>query len=242
MKLQWLAPLALGVLASAAHADDPAPQTDKDRTSYAVGVDLGRNLRSVGADIQVDAMTRGLRDGLTGSKAALPDPQIRQLVGAYRADLEQKQQAAMQRAKIEHQQKSEKFLAEYRKKEGVTALPDGMMYRVLRAGSGNKPAQADTVAVNYSGRLIDGTEFDASEPGKPATFQLNAGVIKGWREALQRMEVGAKWEVVLPPALAYGDRGVGRDIPPASTLVFDIELVSIAASAAPKPDVQGSAR
>lgn len=240
MKLQWIAPLALGMLVSGAHADDQALKTDKDKTSYAVGIDLGRNLRNVGSDIQVDAMMRGLSDGLNGVKGALPDSQIHALMEAYRADLGHKQEQVMQREKVANEERGEKFLTAYKEKEGVTALPDGLVYRVLKAGNGNTPTEADTVSVNYSGHLIDGTEFDATKPGKPVTFKLDAGVIKGWRDALERMPVGSKWEVVMPPSLAYGDRGAGRAIPPASTLVFDIELMSVAAPAATDPATQRS--
>lgn len=233
MNVQWIALLALGMLVPVAYGDEAALSTDKDKSSYAVGVDLGRNLRGVGAEIQVEPMMRGLRDGLNGTPAALPEPQIRELMQAYRAELEKKQQVAMERVKLANQEKGEKFVAEYKKKDGVTVLPDGLVYRVLKAGSGSKPAEADTVAVNYSARLVDGKQFDASEPGKPARFKMSAGVIKGMRDALERMPAGSLWEVVMPPALAYGDNGVGRDIPPASTLIFDIELVSVAASLAP---------
>lgn len=240
MKLQWLAPLALGMLVPAVRADQTTLASEKDKSSYAVGFDMGRHLRGVGADMQVEPMMRGLRDGLSGTKAELPNQEIQQRMEAYRADLEQKQAAAMQREKLANQEKGGKFIDEYRKKEGVTELPDGLMYRVLKAGTGTTPVEADTVAVNYSARLVDGRQFDSSEPGKPARFQLNGGVIKGMRDALVRMQAGSTWEVVMPPALAYGDRGVGNDIPPASTLVFDIELVSVAPPSASSLPAQGA--
>jgi len=233
MKLHWIAPIALCLLATAARADDPALKTDRDRKSYAVGADIGRNFRSIGAEVDVEQLVRGLRDGLKGAKPALSDKEMRQLIGAYRSELGQKQQEAMQRARIDNKEKGEKFQAEYRKKESLVVAPNGIMFRVLKAGDGSKPGETDTVAVNYSGRLVDGTEFDASEAGKPAQFKLNVGVIQGWRDALQQMPVGSKWEIVMPPSVAYGDRGAGRDIPPAATLIFDIELVSIVAPGAP---------
>jgi len=239
MKLYWLAPLALGLLAVGARAEDAPPATDKGKTSYAVGVDIGRNLHGVGADVDIDQMVRGLRDGLTGAKPALSDAEIRQLITAYRTELAQKQHDQMQQALSANKEKGDKFQAEYKKKTGVTVLPDGLMYRVLKAGSGKKPGESDSVACNYAGRLVDGTQFDASAPDKPASFKLNAGLIQGWKEIVLQMPVGSKWEVVIPPSLAYGDRGAGRDIPPASTLVFDIELVSIGEAAAPpKPDAK----
>jgi FKBP-type peptidyl-prolyl cis-trans isomerase FklB len=237
MKMQWLAPMALvfvapAVLLPVAHAEDPALSSDKDKSSYAVGVDMGRNLRNVGAEVQVEAMMRGLRDGLSGAKPALPDDQIRELMTAYRSDLQKKQEAAIERMKVVNHEKGDQFVAEYKKRGGVTVLPDGLVYRVLKAGTGTSPALSDTVAVNYSGHLVDGTHFDGSEPGKPTNFKLSDDVVKGWLEALQHMQAGSQWEVVMPPSLAYGERGFARGIPPGATLVFDIELVSFAPSEA----------
>lgn len=230
-----LVPLALALIATGAYAEDATLKTDQDKTSYAVGVDIGRNLHSLGSDVEFDQMVRGLRDGLKGATPALPEKDIRTLINTYRAELGRKQMEAMQKARVENKEKGDKFQAEYRKKEGVTVLPNGLMYRVLKAGSGKKPEETSAVNVNYVGRLVDGTEFDASQPGTPAKFKLNMGVIQGWREALQLMPVGSKWEVVIPPSAAYGDRGAGRDIPPAATLVFDIELVSIDEPTLPTP-------
>jgi FKBP-type peptidyl-prolyl cis-trans isomerase len=227
MKTRTIAALLIGLGALDVSAQDATLKTDKDKTSYAAGVDIGRNLHSIAADVEVDQMVRGLRDGLNGATPALPEQDLRRLIAAYRAELGHRQQQAMQRALVENMDKGAKFQAEYRKREDVTALPDGLMYRVLRAGGGKTPRQTDTVSVNYSGRLIDGTEFDASETGKPASFKLNGGVIQGWREALLQMPVGSKWEIVMPPAVAYGDRGAGHDIPPGATLIFEVELLSI---------------
>jgi FKBP-type peptidyl-prolyl cis-trans isomerase len=251
MKMYWLAPLALGLLAVGARAEDAAPAADskaktspapaadnKAKTSYAVGVDLGRNLHGVGAEVDVEQMVRGLRDGLTGAKPAMSDAEIKQLITTYRTELAQKQHELLQHAMADNKEQGEKFQADYKKKSGVIVLADGLMYRVLKAGNGKKPTDADTVSCNYAGRLVSGAQFDANEPGKPATFKLNAGLIQGWKEAVLQMPVGSKWEVVIPPGLGYGDRGAGRDIPPGSTLVFDIELVSIADAPAPKSDAK----
>ncbi len=114
-----------------------------------------------------------------------------------------------------------------RKKKGVTTLPSGLQYKVIKAGTGKKPKATDTVTVHYQGTLTDGKEFDSSyRRGQPVTFPVN-GVIPGWTEALQLMEEGAKWQIFIPSSLAYGDRGAGRDIGPHATLIFEIELVSI---------------
>ena len=235
MKIKWMMTVLMSLAAGGACAADaspatspgPALATEADKTSYAIGMDIGRNLRSLGSEVEVDQMVHGLRDGLQAAKPAIPEAQIRQLMATYRAELGRKQQEAMQRARVENTEKGERFQAEYKQKPGVTAMPNGLMYRVLKAGSGAKPQETSTVTVNYIGRLVDGTEFDASAPGTSAKFKLNTGVIQGWREALVQMPVGSRWEVVMPPSVAYGDRGAGRDIGPASTLVFEIELVAI---------------
>jgi len=234
--LALIAAGAYGADASLDAAPGAALKTDADKTSYAIGVDIGRNLHSLGSEVEIDPMVRGLRDGLKGASPALPEQEIRQLMSTYRAELGRHQMEAMQRARVENKEKGDKFQAEYKKRDGVTVLPNGLMYRVLKAGSGAKPQESSTVTVNYVGRLVDGTQFDGTAPGTSAKFKLNAGVIQGWREALVQMPVGSKWEVVIPPSAAYGDRGAGRDIPPAATLVFEIELVSIdepAAAASP---------
>ncbi len=126
-----------------------------------------------------------------------------------------------------NKKEGEDFLAENKKKEGVQTLPSGLQYKVIKAGTGKKPQLTDTVTTQYRGTLIDGTEFDSSyRRGKPATFPVN-GVIRGWTEALQLMEEGAKWELFVPPDLAYGERGAGQQIGPNATLIFEIELISI---------------
>jgi FKBP-type peptidyl-prolyl cis-trans isomerase FklB len=126
-----------------------------------------------------------------------------------------------------NQKEGEAFLAENKKKEGVITLPSGLQYKVIKAGSGNKPKATDTVSVHYQGTLVNGTEFDSSyRRGQPVSFPVN-GVIPGWTEALQLMEAGAKWQIVIPSNLAYGDRGAGPQIGPNATLIFEIELISI---------------
>ena len=127
----------------------------------------------------------------------------------------------------ENQEQGEAFLAENEKKEGVLTLPSGLQYQVVDAGTGDTPVATDTVVTHYRGTLIDGKEFDSSHRrGEPASFPVNR-VIAGWTEALQLMQVGAKWELFIPPNLAYGERGAGREIGPNSTLIFEIELIGI---------------
>jgi len=126
-----------------------------------------------------------------------------------------------------NKKEGEGFLAENKKKEGVVTLPSGLQYKVMKEGTGRTPGENDVVVVNYKGTLIDGTEFDSSyRRGKPENLPVN-GVIPGWTEALQLMQVGAKWQLFVPSSLAYGERGAGRDIGPNATLIFEIELISI---------------
>jgi FKBP-type peptidyl-prolyl cis-trans isomerase len=146
---------------------------------------------------------------------------------ALQADLKSKREASTQVAGNANKTAGEAFLAANKTKEGVVTLPSGLQYKILKAGDGPKPTAADTVVCNYRGTLIDGKEFDASEKhGGPATFPVS-GVIKGWTEALQLMPVGSKWQLYIPSDMAYGASGAGGDIGPNSTLIFDVELVSI---------------
>jgi FKBP-type peptidyl-prolyl cis-trans isomerase FklB len=134
---------------------------------------------------------------------------------------------AKKAAAAENKTKGEAFLAENKKKEGVVTLPSGLQYKILKAGEGPKPTAEDSVKCNYRGTLIDGKEFDSSyKRNEPATFPVK-GVIKGWTEALQLMPVGSKWQLFIPPDLAYGERGAGELIQPEATLIFEVELLSI---------------
>ena len=227
-------------------AADPAPalKDQKDKVSYAIGLDIGRNLKRQGVEVTAEALSAGVRDAMTGGKPALSDDEAKEVLNAYRTELMAKQQSMAKEQGEKSKKEGEAFLADNQKKEGVKThtvkLPNGtnavLQYKVLTAGTGPKPSTNDTVATHYRGTLIDGTEFDSSyKRGEPATFPVT-GVIKGWTEALLLMPVGSKWQLFIPSELAYGERGNGRVIPPNSTLLFDIELVSIQDKAqAPTP-------
>jgi FKBP-type peptidyl-prolyl cis-trans isomerase len=239
-------PQASGVQAPASKApaaNSSELKTDKDRTSYAIGMEMGKGVKAQGFDVDADILIRGFRDAVGDKPSLISDEELRDIMTKLQTEVRQKQQAAQQAAADENKAKGEAFLAENAKKEGVVSLPDGLQYKVVSAGSGKKPAETDTVMCNYKGTFIDGTEFDGSEKmGKPAQFQVK-GVIPGFKEALTLMPVGSKWQVYIPSNLAYGERGAGNVIAPNSTLVFDIELVSIqdatpAASAAPATGAQ----
>lgn len=195
---------------------------------------MGQNLakQSVPVDPAIEA--RGLRDGLAGGKTLLNDEEAAAALKAVQDELRAKQQAKMQEAEEANKKVSEvnkkegeSFLADNKGKDGVVTLASGLQYKILKEGTGAKPAASDSVVCNYKGTLINGKEFDSSyKRGQPATFPVS-GVIKGWTEALQLMPVGSKWQLFIPSDLAYGDHGAGADIGPGDTLIFEVELLSI---------------
>jgi FKBP-type peptidyl-prolyl cis-trans isomerase FklB len=223
--------------AKAPAAKTPASTTElksqKDKLSYAIGMEMGKGVKTQGIDVDPNLLMQGLKDGLSDSKSLMSDDELRQVITGLQQDVRQKQMQAQQAAASENKTKGEAFLAENAKKDGIVALPDGLQYRILAAGQGKKPAAADTVLCNYKGTFLDGTEFDGSEKaGKPVPFQVS-GVIPGFKEVLQLMPVGSKWQVFIPSNLAYGERGAGNVIAPNSTLIFEIELVGIQDPAQP---------
>jgi FKBP-type peptidyl-prolyl cis-trans isomerase len=206
-------------------------KTEKDKASYAIGQNVGKglatNLKRDNVDVNNAVLLRGLRDALTGAKPSMTDDEMKAAMTALQADLKSKREASNQVAGSANKTAGEAFLAANKAKDGVVTLPSGLQYKILKQGDGPKPTAADTVVCNYRGTLIDGKEFDASEKhGGPATFPVS-GVIKGWTEALQLMPVGSKWQLYIPSDMAYGAAGAGGDIGPNSTLIFDVELVSI---------------
>ena len=209
-------------------------KTPKDKTSYAMGMNIGTGLRKQGIDIDAAIMARGLRDAFSNGKTLLSEEEVHNILTQLQNDIRKKQQELAQVAGEANKKQGVAFLEANKTKEGVVTLPSGLQYKVLQAGTGPKPAATDTVVCNYRGTLLDNTEFDSSyKRGQPATFPVS-GVIKGWTEALQLMPVGSKWQLFIPADLAYGDRGAGGQIGPGSTLIFEVELVSIQ-SAEKKP-------
>lgn len=204
---------------------DPTP-VDMDKVSYAIGTQLGQNFKQQGVEIRVEHFIRGLKAALTGGKLELTQPEIQQLMTNFSMQLRAKQQEKRKAEATINITKGRAFLEANKKKEGVKVLPSGLQYKVLKKGTGKSPTAEDKVRTHYRGTLIDGTEFDSSiKRGKPAEFAVK-GVIKGWTEALQLMKEGSKWELYIPAALAYGERG-NRNIPGNSTLIFEVELIEI---------------
>jgi UDP-GlcNAc:undecaprenyl-phosphate/decaprenyl-phosphate GlcNAc-1-phosphate transferase len=228
MRLTWITALGVVLLAALASAQEPsALKNEKEKLSYALGMDLGNQLKKMSVDIDPALFGKGLGDALSGGKALLTEEEARATVVALQTELRQKQIEATRAAAPNNKKAGEAFLAENKKKEGVITLPSGLQYKILRAGQGKRPTDVDTVECQYRGSLIDGTEFDSSyRRTQPATLKLS-GVIPGWREALKIMPVGSKWQLFIPPQLAYGERGAGSEIGPNATLIFEVELLAI---------------
>jgi FKBP-type peptidyl-prolyl cis-trans isomerase len=201
--------------------------TDKDKNSYAIGMNIGKSLHRDAVDIDPAIVARGLQDALAGGTTLLTDDEAKAAMVALQTDVRKHMQEKMQAAAETNKKAGDEFLAANKAKEEVVTLPSGLQYKILTEGAGPKPTATDTVVCNYRGTLIDGTEFDSSyKRNQPAKFPVT-GVIKGWTEALQLMPVGSKWQLVIPPDLAYGPRGQGNEIGPNATLVFEVELISI---------------
>jgi len=202
-------------------------KTDREKQSYAMGMNLGLGLHRQGMTLDPTLVARGMKDAMAGGKTLLTDDEARTAIQQLQTNVKQKMDAKAHEQGSTNRKDGEAFLAENKTKEGVVALPSGLQYKILTPGNGPKPSASDTVSCNYKGTLINGTEFDSSaKHGGPASFPVG-GVIKGWTEALQLMPVGSKWQLFIPADLAYGDRGAGGDIGPGETLVFEVELVSI---------------
>ncbi len=202
-------------------------KTQKDKLSYAIGMDMGGSLKRNAIEVDIDALVKGLKDALAGGKMLMTEQEQRETLIAFQKEFQAKQQEKMKAEAEKNKKEGEAFLAENKKKPGVKTLPSGLQYKVITEGKGASPKETDTVTVNYRGTLIDGTEFDSSYKRKePATFPVK-GVIKGWTEALQLMKEGAKWQLFIPPNLAYGERGAGGTIGPNATLIFEVELLKI---------------
>ena len=228
MKLRLLTILGIVLLASPANSEENLVlKSQKDKISYIIGMDIGRNLQKGSIDFDPDILAKGIKDALSGGKPLLAEQEIRETTAVFQKELMAKQEEVAKKLGEKNKKEGEAFLAENKKKEGVKTLPSGLQYKVIKEGTGKKPKITDTVTTHYRGTLIDGIEFDSSyRRGKPASFPVN-GVIPGWTEALQLMGEGAKWQLFVPPNLAYGERGAGRDIGPNATLIFEIELISI---------------
>jgi FKBP-type peptidyl-prolyl cis-trans isomerase FklB len=241
-----------GVVGSQAYAAEPAKPgenkpvltavqsssltTDKDKLSYAIGMDLGDNFKESSIEVNPVVLGNGVKDALSGGTTLMTSDQRKETLMKFQKEFRAKQEAEMKQVIAKNKQAGDTFLAANKAKPGVTTLPSGLQYKVIETGTGALPADKDTVSVEYEGTLVDGKVFDSSaKQGKSVSFTVG-DVIPGWKEALKLMKVGSKWELVIPPALAYGERGAGEVIGPNSVLVFKVKLVSIDAPKAKPTD------
>lgn len=207
-------------------------KTDREKASYAIGTSIGRHLKDDELNVDTALLYRAIRDALAGKKPPASDQELAEGLMNF-------QKAARAEMAAKNLHAGEAYLVAFKAKPGVVTLPDGLAYKVLQQGTGPMPTASDEVVVNYRGTFVDGKEFDSSyKRNEPLTIPVG-GVIKGWTEALEKMPVGSKWELVIPPSLAYGERE-RQGMPPNSTLVFEVELLKIAPKKAEAPEAPGA--
>jgi FKBP-type peptidyl-prolyl cis-trans isomerase FklB len=218
MAALWLV-LIFGICSA---GEKPILEDQRDKESYSLGYQIGGAYKKQTVDMNPDAFMKGLKDGLSGAEPQLSRQEMRSILEEL-LKRSRAAESAKRKSLALHRKEGKEFLAVNAKKPGVVSLPSGLQYKVIREGTGKTPGPHDTVTVHYRGTRIDGTEFDSSfRNNKPATFRVG-GVIAGWTEALQLMKEGSKWQLFIPPDLAYGKRGPMRD----RTLIFDVELISV---------------
>lgn len=228
MKRLWIAFFCVALVTIQLSAQKKTTlKTQKEKISYIIGTDIGKNLKKQSIDVSPELLFKGIKDAFAGDKFLLTDQEIQEVMGAFQQEMMAKQSEKMSKLSAANKKDGEAFLEANKKKDSVITLPSGLEYKVVVEGTGKTPTANDTVTTHYRGMLIDGTEFDNSyKRGEPATFPVK-GVIAGWTEALQLMKTGSKWKLYIPSNLAYGDRGAGQLIGPGATLIFDIELISV---------------
>jgi len=228
MKAWIICILGLTLLSGVCAAQEaPTLEDEKERINYSVGYQVGGDFKRQGLEIDPEVMLRGMQDAFAEKEPLMTPKEMRSTLVELKKRITAGQKEQQREAAEKNLTEGRAFLAENGKKEGVTTLPSGLQYRVLAAGKGEAPKATDTVTAHYRGTLIDGTEFDSSyHRDQPATFRADR-VIEGWKEALQMMKPGAKYELFIPPELAYGQRGLGSLVGPNSTLIFEVELISV---------------
>ncbi len=223
--------LSLLILSSQIHAQTTL-ESDAEKLGYTIGMQIGNSLKQQSSELDLEAMFAAIRAVYNDEETLLTTEEATAIQQSFMQQQQAQAQAERQAQATENQAEGEAFLAENATREDVTVTESGLQYEVIEAGSGPKPSATDKVTVHYSGKLLDGREFDSSySRGEPATFPLNQ-VIAGWTEGVQLMSPGAKYKFYIPADLAYGERGAGQNIGPNSTLIFDVELLEIAAGEA----------
>lgn len=237
-----LTTLSLCLLSHQTWAADTQLKDKKDKISYSIGIDIGKAMQKQKIDVNSDAFMAGFKDGQTDKKPLMTEDEMRQTLTDLQKDMMERQKTQMKELGQKNLTDGQKFLDENKKNKDVVTLPSGLQYKIIKEGKGESPKANDMVTTNYVGKLINGTEFDNSyKRGEPVKFNVS-GVIPAWTEALQLMKPGAKWELFVPPKLAYGENGVGQIIGPNSTLIFEVELVSVDKDKAEKPKANNQSK
>jgi len=232
MKLRGLIIALAGIFAVSAFATshdkaNNAVKPDTNKVSYTIGFDMGKNFKQQDITVNPDEIFKGLQDAFAGKDSKFSQEDMASSLMNFQKQIISKRSEKFKKDADVNKKKGEDFLAKNKKNKNVVTLPSGLQYRVIEAGKGNNPTKTDTVTVEYTGKLIDGTVFDSTDKkGKPASFKVTR-VIAGWTEALQLMKPGAKFEIFVPADLAYGQRGSRGSIGPNETLIFDIHLISV---------------
>ena len=223
-----MGPFVTYLQAKRAGTEADASAIDYKKVSYIIGWQIGGDFKNSGVeDIRTKKFGRAIDDALQGKTSAIAETDMEPIMEVFMNDMRAKQEAKFAKEQIDNRIEASAYLAENAKKSGVTTLPDSLQYTVINAGTGPKPKAEDTVRVHYRGTYVDGSEFDSSyKRNEPAEFPVQ-GVISGWQEALQLMNVGSKWQVSIPPELAYGEMGRPGGIPPNKLLIFEMELIDI---------------
>ena len=202
-------------------------KTEQDKLAYSLGADIGARLKDLKTDLDMKVFVRGVEDKLKDREPAITPDEQTNVKKTFFDKKKEEAQAETKALSEKNRRDGETFLADNTHKPGIKVTSSGLQYQILQEGTGEMPKATDKVSVQYKGTLLDGTEFDSSyKRGQPASFPVS-GVIKGWTEGLQLMKVGSKYKFFIPAALAYGERGAGKDIGPNSTLIFEVELIGI---------------
>ena len=228
------AALVAGCKKDAPKEEGPKLETLDQKVSYLIGQNIGKGMQTTGIQLDQSQLILALNDVKANVPARISDEDAQKIMQEFQQKAMAKKEEEAKKLAETNKAAGEKFLTENKAKEGIQTTASGLQYKVITAGNGAKPKATDTVKVHYAGRLLDGKEFDSSiKRGQPVEFPVN-GVIPGWTEALQLMPVGSKWEIYIPSDLAYGEQG-NQGIPPASTLIFEVELLEVKAAAAEAP-------
>jgi FKBP-type peptidyl-prolyl cis-trans isomerase FklB len=221
------------LLAVCSAGEKPELTSQKDKESYSIGFQVGNSMKTDAIEVSLDRLIESLKDAMEGQKPRLSQEEMNKLIVDLKKMAREAQLKKAQEQGEKNLKEGEAFLEGNKKKEGVKITESGLQYRIIKDGDGPTPKATDTVTVHYRGTFADGKEFYSSyQRNKPEKFEVNK-VIKGWTEALQLMKVGSKWQIFVPPGLAYGQGGQGSQIPPNSVLIFEIDLISIESEGSP---------